>query len=511
MSTEQQRQEEAYKRRIEEAFNQYVEKFPINIPDPAKVSSYSNKKPLRTNVRLIQNRLVEAGVSLKDLRQVDELTSSASEFINNMTATGCFNAVQVKLYDKNHDTDEEGDNLHVILDEKKWYKLYVGGGLKQDSIYQASGDTPLPKVQFETSGTLQNLSGNLDRTSLSYTIDQTSAANLVLSHDRPLFSLFPEGSELYDGILDLEKGSQYNFSCQAMLDTIDHEFTRSYKEYQRLISLRLSNNNTKGAPERASTSYMGLDWSLILRDIIPRRHVSLPYACDASPEIVLQSGPTTKHSITLEYRTNGSYTDDRYNPTTGTDVHAKVEVAGPPGDVGFGKAEGGVSHHMSNSQGIAMHASANLGILQPLVFGGLCGPPTVSDRFFVGGPMHLRGFLPAGIGPRAKTGGASTPGGDSLGGSFFYTATIAASAPFPPISFLQDSDFRFFGFCNVGTLTGLQSDAMSVLKSTRASVGGGVCMSCLFGRVEATYAIPFRFGPRDARSAVQLGLGFDFS
>jgi outer membrane protein insertion porin family len=192
-------------------------------------------------------------------------------------------------------------------------------------------------------------------------------------------------------------------------------------------------------------------------------------------------------------------------------MHAKVELAGPPGDVGFVKAEGGVAGHIPlvSGGGLALHATAASGFLQPITFGGICGPPTVSDKFFVGGPMQLRGFLPTGIGPRAKTGGASAPGGDALGGDIFYTATVAASVPFPTISFLKDTNLRLFGFANVGSLTGMTS-LSNVFQTTRASVGGGVCMGSAFGRMEATYAVPLRVGPRDARKAVQFGLGFSF-
>ena len=131
-----------------------------------------------------------------------------------------------------------------------------------------------------------------------------------------------------------------------------------------------------------------------------------PYELDASPEIVAQSGPSVKHSVQYEFRTNGSLCDDRFNPTAGLDLRTSLELAGPPGDVGFIKGEGGLAGHMplsDDGDGLSLHGSLQTGFLQALGFSGLCGPPTVSDRFFVGGPMQLRGFVPSGIGPRAKT------------------------------------------------------------------------------------------------------------
>lgn len=255
-----------------------------------------------------------------------------------------------------------------------------------------------------------------------------------------------------------------------------------------------------------------MDWSLLFRDLIPRRHATLPYAMDASPEITSQSGPSLKHSIAYEYRTNGRVCDHWLNPTYGIDVHGKVEVAGPPGDVGFVKLQGGASLHVPLPGPWAFHGAFQAGILQSLSFGGLCGPAGVSDRFFLGGPMQFRGFVPAGIGPRAKTGGASVPGGDALGGDFFYTASAAASVPFPAFSFLRDNSVRCFSFATVGTLSGLNGvPLVSIVRSTRASVGGGICAATPMGRLEATYSIPLRYSPRDARKSVQIGLGFTFS
>jgi hypothetical protein len=114
------------------------------------------------------------------------------------------------------------------------------------------GETSFPKVQFETSGGLLNLSGNLDTTSLQYAVDQTSATTLSFVHERPLFSILSEGSPLYETILLSDRGSQTSIAFRAVLDTLDHEWTRSYKEYQRLLSLRIANTSNVTFPEAVS-------------------------------------------------------------------------------------------------------------------------------------------------------------------------------------------------------------------------------------------------------------------
>lgn len=88
---------------------------------------------------------------------------------------------------------------------------------------------------------------------------------------------------------------------------------------------------------------------------------------------------------------------------------------------------------------------------------------------------------------------------------------------------LRDNGVRLFTFANAGTLTGLdalfqgtsstadrKASLMSIARSTRTSIGGGLSVGTGFGRLEATYAVPLRYSPRDARRSVQVGLGFNF-
>ena len=82
--------------------------------------------------------------------------------------------------------------------------------------------------------------------------------------------------------------------------------------------------------------------------------------------------------------------------------------------------------------------------------------------------------------------------------------------PFPGVPILQANGVRVFAFSNVGTVASLSTPFQSILRSTRAAVGCGISMSSSFGRVELTYAVPTRYGPRDARRPVQFGLGLSF-
>ena len=138
--------------------------------------------------------------------------------------------------------------------------------------------------------------------------------------------------------------------------------------------------------------------------------------------------------------------------------------------------------------------------------------------------MQLRGFLPAGIGPRSKTGGSTSPGGDAMGGNLYYTASLMASL-LPPSQILAEYGVRLFAFANAGTLVGLSPlnnrqyrsvqeqhpiTWKQVAQSTRTSVGVGISGGTPMGRLEVTYAYPLRYGPRDARRNFQFGFGLSF-
>lgn len=550
-------------------FMAFVQQYGINVTFPAKVvpkqKAGDDKEPpkkVKTNRDLVNARLLENGILFEDLQSLPQLQEGVARTVENLMRSQAFHSVQIEL-----DTNDAGGttsatpeqvatdtttttpahlhSLRVILDEKNWYSLYIGGGVKHEGMEEAmNSSTKLPKAQFETSLTLSNLTGYLDRSFLQYTVDQAANSKILLSHERPFYSWFPEESVAAHSILATNKGSQYSLGFRALIDTIDFESSRSYQEFQRTIGWRLDNTGNVGRSDMAPVTepggvYWGLDWTLGLRDIVPRKHRELPYAADASPEIVLQSGPTFIHSLKWETRTNGSGVDDRYQPTIGADAHCSAELAGPPGDVGFFKAQAGGALHLplggdvdesgnytpstpdrsSILDRISFHATTSGGLLKPLFYGGLCGGPTISDRFFVGGPMQLRGFLPAGIGPRSSgTGGSTTPGGDAMGGTLYYTACLSASvAPFPG-SLLDTYGIRFFGFWNAGTLVGLSPIASEkesptskqIVLSTRSAAGIGVSGGTPLGRMEITYAYPLRYGPRDARRNLQFGFGFSF-
>jgi len=509
--------QERARQQHERQWGNFVNGYPVNILFPATVSPKDKTRKLKTNKDIINARLLENGIMFEDLQSLPQIQLGVAQVVDNLTRTGCFESVELQI-DTTKGDAKFPHKLDVILAEKNWYSLYIGGGFKHEGFEESlNSPTKLPKAQFESSATFPNLTGHLDQTQLKYTVDQSAASSFYLSHERPLYAwMSNEDGPVVENLLAMPKGSQYSLGFRAVLDTIDYEWTRSYKEYIRYIACRLDNSGRVQRPDMAPSYYWGFDWQLALRDVVPRKHAELPYAASASHEIVALSGSSLTHSLSWEVRTNGEYLDNRFQPTAGLDWFSKVEVAGPPGDVGFVKAQGGVALHLPliEEGTVALHGTCAGGFLQSLDFKGMCQPPTISDRFFIGGPMSVRGFMPAGIGPRSINGGSSgggvSPGGDSLGGAMYYTASLAASVAAPGV--MGDYGIRAFSFVNAGTLVGTTDGIplQAVLNSTRTAVGAGISAATPMGRFEATYAWPLRYGPKDARRNMQFGFGFNF-
>jgi len=542
---------------LSERLSNYVQSYPIKLIFPANVfgikqpsetdvssdekntSNYKDENvPLRTSTDFINFRLMDTDIDFasNEATPMSNVTESLQGFVADLEKTGCYDSVQVVLgRPKDEPSTSDSRQLDVILQEKNWYKIYVGGGIKQDNMSAISSSGMIPKVQFETSASLINLSGETDMTQLNYSLDQTSTPSLSLHHTRPLYSLL--SGSLGDSVLNMDQGSKVGVTLKASVDTMDYEHIRSSRDNIQKIGVKVANNtvgsSTSGHGPGNDDIYTGLEWSLALRDVIPRRHISAPFQCDASPEIIAASGPNLKHSVVADYRLNGYLTNDRFNPSAGVDSYGGVEVAGPPGDVGFVKAWGGAAIHIpivpeldeeekkeagflgNLLNGLSLHSSLHFGAVKGISFGGLCtggDSVNISDRFHVGGSHQLRGFLPSGVGPRAATGGQSVPGGDSTGGEVFYTASTSLSMPFPGNQFLAQSGVRLFGFANAGTLTSFENamDVGAFMNSSRTAVGGGVSVATQMGRLEATYAVPLRYSPADGRRAVQAGIGFTF-
>ena len=244
---------------------------------------------------------------------------SIGRFVRNLEGTGCYDSAQVHLGSTNDQVQKQplDYDVTVNLQEKKWYKLYIGGGVNSDDLSSlgsssstASGGATgaalsvLPKLQFETSASLLNLTGFADISSASYSVDQTGSSSFRFIHDRPLCSYLSKESGLYQWLMpkdprtiiiesnesesetppaettldeqqiyatddaqySLGGGSHTSLGLHATLHDVDDEsFTRSSKEFVRSVSVRFA-NHARGAARGSGMSERDVDLGLFFRD-----------------------------------------------------------------------------------------------------------------------------------------------------------------------------------------------------------------------------------------------------
>ncbi|MEX2034406.1 MAG: BamA/TamA family outer membrane protein, partial [Xanthobacteraceae bacterium] len=204
-----------------------------------------------------------------------------------------------------------------------------------------------------------------------------------------------------------------------------------------------------------------------------------------------------------------STVDNLRNPTTGVYAEFKQDFAGVGGDVNFirSQAEARTYYELFSDivavlkvQGghIASWGSKDLRML---------------DHFQMG-PALVRGFAPAGIGPRDLT----TINQDPLGGSMYWGASLEAQAPF---SFLpKDVGVKGAVFADAGSLWDYRGPTSWIVTgetltptesaAVRASVGAGIIWNSPFGPLRFDYAFPLLKQSYDRVQQFRFGGGTKF-
>lgn len=207
----------------------------------------------------------------------------------------------------------------------------------------------------------------------------------------------------------------------------------------------------------------------------------------------------------LGYTVAYSTLDNNRNPTQGLYAEFKQDFAGIGGDVNFIRSTGEVrTYHelFSDVVGVFKMQAGHIASWGDKDLRML-------DHFQMG-PNLVRGFAPAGLGPRDLTAGTNQ---DPLGGTMFWGASVEAQAPF---TFLpKDAGLKGAVFADVGSLWdykgptswSVTGETLSPADSSapRASVGVGLIWNSPFGPLRFDYAFPilkqdfdrvqqFRFG-----------------
>ncbi|XP_078050296.1 sorting and assembly machinery component 50 homolog B isoform X2 [Augochlora pura] len=219
-----------------------------------------------------------------------------------------------------------------------------------------------------------------------------------------------------------------------------------------------------------------------------------------------QSGPSLKsalrHICSIDKR------DSTIFPTMGSLVQFSTEVAGLGGNIGFVKNELTMQANWSPHEYFTFQLGLQSGLLRGFNDEKMI---SIADRFFLGGPMNLRGFEMRGCGPRDKN--------NSLGGDAYWAAALHLYTPLPfrPGRNGIGDLFRLHGFVNGGNIStisdnfDLNKNMEIFTKNVRSSAGGGIVMKLgNVARVELNIVMPLRFMKEDVLRSIQFGIGLQY-
>ena len=223
----------------------------------------------------------------------------------------------------------------------------------------------------------------------------------------------------------------------------------------------------------------------------------------------------------IGYTAAYSTLDNNRNPTSGIYLEFKQDFAGVGGDVNFIRSAGSLRSYYEVFSDVVAVVHLQGGHI------GSWGDKSLRflDHFQMG-PNLVRGFAPAGIGPRDL----STLSKDALGGSMYWGASVEAQAPIPFLP--RDVGLKGAVFADAGSLwdyrgpTNWNVTGESVSgcapgtagypcpidngMNVRASVGAGLIWNSPFGPLRFDYSIPLMKQSQDIVQQFRFGGGTKF-
>jgi len=230
---------------------------------------------------------------------------------------------------------------------------------------------------------------------------------------------------------------------------------------------------------------------------------SLPVRAD----LARGSALTSALGYTVAYNT----LDNNRNPTNGLLIEGKQDFAGVGGDVNFIKTTGDIRNYYEVFPDIVSLIHVQAGHMAS--WGGK--DLRMLDHFQLG-PTLVRGFEPAGIGPRDITPGTTN---DALGGTMYWGASLELQTP---LYFLpKEVGIKAAVFADAGSLWGYRGPTTYSLSPNeaflfddsnkiRSSVGGSLIWDSPFGPLRFDVAYALTKGKYDRTQIFRFGGGTKF-
>ncbi|XP_045177155.2 sorting and assembly machinery component 50 homolog [Mercenaria mercenaria] len=324
---------------------------------------------------------------------------------------------------------------------------------------------------------IPNLFGRAERVVTEYTYGTKQTRGIGIHLTKPVNG----NTDVLFGAAGYQAHSEYPWS--------------GYKETDRGVGVDLSFPSLIGSHN--------IKWEGVWRDLRCMSNTT-------SFSVREQAGHSLKSSLKHIFMRDSR--DDPILPTEGTLLKLTQEYAGLGGNARFFKHD------------VELQANKELildSVLQLSLAGGVMRSlePNkdimIIDRFFLGGPLTLRGFNIKGVGPHSD--------GNALGGDMYCMGALHLYTPLPfrPGKGGFGELFRSHFFVNAGNCGNFQTfsfdqlnrDNMDVFRnSLRLAYGAGIVLR-LGGvaRLELNYVVPVWLQQGDsANPGVQLGVGLTF-
>ncbi|XP_028411436.1 sorting and assembly machinery component 50 homolog A-like [Dendronephthya gigantea] len=411
-----------------------------------KVSKVHVDGVRRTRNDFVAGVIQDSGVlAAKTIEEVLKCTQKAKSIFQEL---GIFKTVDICL-----DKDEENGGVEVTMDCNEF--LIVGGS--------AGTQVGTNEGNMVVGGRLINVFGRAE----NFTADVSTGTNTKTSYRVGFMK-------------PISRSLNKKFSLDARKSLIDFPFS-SFMESSHSVTADLSFPSWLGSH---SVTWEGA-W---------RRIMGIPPL--ASFDIRQHAGrslkSSVKHTLVMDGRDNGEF------PTQGHFIKFSQEYSGLLGDVNFIKSEGEVKLFGSGSWDSIFSMTAKAGFLK-----SFSEKSHINDRFFLGGPLSIRGFKTFGIGPRRQS--------DSLGGDMYWSLGLHLYTPLPfrPGGFAER--FRTHIFATGGNITQFTEaipwkKRMEYLgENVRWSYGAGLVLLAGIARFELNYCI---LGWNSLTDSINPGLQF---
>ncbi|KAI0242803.1 Omp85 domain-containing protein [Lamellibrachia satsuma] len=201
--------------------------------------------------------------------------------------------------------------------------------------------------------------------------------------------------------------------------------------------------------------------------------------------------------------------DSTVMPSTGYCIELTQEIAGLGGDAKYVRHETEFQANKTLGLGTVVQLSLAGGIMKTIQPGGNI---RINDRFFLGGPLTMRGFQMKGVGPRDA--------GRSLGADTYWLSGLHLYTPLPfcPGKGGFGDLFRTHLFVNAGNLTNIdlnnswRDNLRQLGQAFRWSYGAGMVFKMGgIARMELNYVVPNGVQQGDSiTKGLQFGIGIHF-